>query len=116
MSRVSKRGSRRLGNEQSRLERVRLWRQAAVWAPILWFPLMVTGFAMSRPGIAVMLAIAGLVFAGVCVSVVWSSRCPRCRERFGRSAANFRRIWDDAACQSCGLSLFELRRRDSSSR
>ena len=102
--------------ERVRLEQVRRWRQAAVWAPVVWFPLLVYGLSVGRTAIALTLGFAGLVFAGVSASIVWLSRCPRCGARYGDRSGGFRRIWDDATCEACGLSLFELRRRDPGSR
>ncbi len=102
-------------NERTRLERIRRWRQAAVWAPVFWFPVILTGFALGHFAVALTLALAGFVFAGICGAVVWLGRCPRCNARLGMSSKSFRRIRDAATCDACGLSLFELRRRDGSS-
>lgn len=30
------------------LEQLRRWRQAAVWAPVLWFPIILTAFALDE--------------------------------------------------------------------
>lgn len=97
------------------LEQIRRWRQAAVWAPVLWFPVILTAFALGELRLAIAGVFAGLLFAATCVAVVWFGRCPRCIVRFGDSSESFRRFWDDATCHACGLSLFELRRRESSS-
>lgn len=82
----------------------------AVWAPILWFPLVVYCLLVDRVLEATGLGLAGLVFAGLARGVVWFARCPACEKLFRRSPTGFRRIWDDASCEACGLSLFELRR------
>lgn len=105
-----------MADPRARFEQFRRWRQSAVWAPVLWFPIAITGFALGRSGLAITLIFAGLVFTGMCCAVVWFGRCPSCEVRFGDSSKAFRRIWDDATCDACGLSLFELRRRDRASR
>jgi len=43
-------------NERTRLERIRRWRQAAVWAPVFWFPVILTGFALGHFAVALTLA------------------------------------------------------------
>ncbi len=101
-----------MSGERARLERIRHWRQAVVWAPVFWLPFVVYGFATQRTGMALTLGFAGLVFAGLGRSIVWFGRCPGCRVRFGTRPDGFRRIWDDATCDACGLSLFVLRRRE----
>ncbi|HEB91021.1 MAG TPA: hypothetical protein ENI85_15710 [Deltaproteobacteria bacterium] len=100
-----------MAEERACLENIRRWRQAVVWAPVFWFPLVLYGFASGRLRLALGLGFAGLVFAGLGMSIVWLGRCPGCRARFGTRSGGFRRIWDDATCEACGLSLFELRRK-----
>jgi hypothetical protein len=97
------------------LEQLRRWRQAAVWAPVLWFPIILTAFALDELRLAIAGVFAGSLFAAICVAVVWFGRCPQCTARFGDSSETFRHFWDDATCHACGLSLFELRRRDANS-
>jgi hypothetical protein len=101
--------------QRARLEQIRRWRQAAVWAPVLWFPIILTAFALGELRLAIAGLLAGLLFAGMCVAVVWFARRPRCSARFGDSSVTFRRFWDDATCHGCELSLFELRRGNSDS-
>lgn len=96
-----------------RLEQIRRWRQTAVWAPAIWFPVVVFALATGRLALALTFGLSGLVFSGVARAVVWSGRCPRCEGRFGASGAIFREIWDESSCQACGLSLFELRREEA---
>ena len=105
-----------MADERAGFEHFRRWRQAAVWAPVLWFSLAITGFALGWSGLAIVLILSGLVFTGMCCAVVWFGRCPSCNARFGESTRAFRRFWDDATCDACALSLFELRRRGSTSR
>lgn len=95
---------------RDRLERVWRWRQASVWAPVLWFPALVAALLCDRTALALAVGFAGILFAGLTRLVVWLGRCPRCAHRYRESSEGFRRVWDAAACASCGLSLFELRR------
>ncbi|MBJ18983.1 MAG: hypothetical protein GY910_06125 [bacterium] len=60
---------------------------------------------------AIALGLAGIVFATLSRFVVWCARCPACERPFRSSPAGFRRIGEEASCEACGLSLFELRRR-----
>ena len=99
-----------MADERGRLEQLRRWRQAAVWAPVVWFPGVVYGLLVGELALAMTLGFAGLVFAGVARGVVWLGHCPRCDASFGDSAAAFRRVWDHSSCAACGVSLFELRR------
>ena len=99
--------------DRSLFEGLRRWRQAAVWAPVLWFPAVLTAFALGYQVIAVASAFAGILFAGICAGMVWFGRCPRCESRFGISVNVFRQFWDQASCANCGSSLFELRRASS---
>ncbi|MFK7895569.1 MAG: hypothetical protein AB8G23_07015 [Myxococcota bacterium] len=96
--------------EQARLEQFRRWRQAALWAPVLWFPLTVYAMAMQETRVALILGLSGLVFTVLARGVVWLGRCPRCEARFRDVENGFKTIWDAARCLACGLSLFELRR------
>ncbi len=98
---------------RARLEYLRLWRQVAAWAPVVWFPVVVYTLLTERTEWALALGLAGLIFAGLARGVVWSASCPACAARFRASASGFRRIWDAASCEACGLSLFELRRHGS---
>ena len=59
---------------------------------------------------AIGIGLAGLAFAGLARVVVWSARCPGCQVPFKQLPSGFRRFWEDATCEACGLSLFELRR------
>lgn len=96
--------------ERGRLEQLRRWRQAALWAPVVWFPGLVYGLLVGRFALAMTLGLAGLAFTALARGIVWLARCPRCGERFGASDAAFRRAWDAAGCLACGVSLFALRR------
>ena len=96
--------------ERATLEQLRRWRQAAVWAPIAWFPLAIYALMTGRSAWSIGIGLSGLIFAGVARAVVWSARCPACAVPFRGSPGAFRRFWDDASCDACGLSLFELRR------
>lgn len=96
--------------EQKRLEQLRRWKQAASWAPVFWFPLLVYALSMGATGVALTLGLAGAAFAGAARLAVWSARCPRCSESFRARPDGFRRVWDESACSGCGISLFQLRR------
>lgn len=96
--------------ERARLEHLRRWKLVASWAPVVWFPIVVFALSVEKPLVATTLALAGAAFAGAARIVVWTSRCPRCSEPFRARHGGFRRIWDEAGCLACGLSLFELRR------
>lgn len=48
-------------NGRTRLERIRRWRQAAVWAPVFWFLVILTGFALSHFAVVLTLALVGFV-------------------------------------------------------
>ena len=102
--------SRRTRVARSRFEQLRRWKLAASWAAVFWFPLAVylLSIGRARPSLAV--ALAGVVFSGAARLVVWSARCPSCGESFRARRGGFRRIWDEASCAACGLSLFGLRR------
>lgn len=93
-----------------RLEQLRRFRQVAVWAPVVWFPLALYCLLVDRVNVSIGLGLAGIVFSILARAVVWSARCPACDEPFRSSPAGFRQIWDEASCAACGLSLFELRR------
>lgn len=95
---------------QARLERTHRWRQAAVWAPVVWLPLALFWLLTGRAPLAVAIALAGVVFAGIARLVVWAGRCPGCGVPTRSSPAGFRALWDEMRCAACGLSLFELRR------
>ena len=97
---------------RARLEQTRRWKQVAIWAPVLWFPLIVYGLSVGRTAAALTLGIAGLIFAGLTRAVVWLGRCPRCAVSYRTTPGGFKRIWDESSCAACGLSLFELRRED----
>lgn len=108
-------GTRSLGSgasrrERARLEQLRRWKVAASWAPIGWFPLALLALAFGGTRAAATLVLAGAAFAGAARVAVWSARCPRCGLAFRARPGGFRRIWDEAACIACGLSLFVLRR------
>jgi hypothetical protein len=96
--------------ERARLERLRRWKQAAAWAPVFWFPVVVYALSIGETGVAATIGIAGTFFAGAARLAVWSARCPRCGESFRTRPGGFRRIWEEAGCLACGLSLFSLRR------
>lgn len=96
--------------EQSRLEQLRRWKQAASWAPVAWFPLLVYLLSIGETRVAATIGLAGGCFAGAARLAVWSARCPRCGESFRKRPGGFRQIWDEAGCAACGLSLFALRR------
>lgn len=97
-------------SEQARLEQFRRWKQAALWAPVLWFPLVVYSIAMRESRAALVLGLAGLVFAVLARGVVWLGRCPRCACQFRATTKAYEAIWDASRCLACGLSLFEMRR------
>jgi len=99
--------------ERRHLEQIRLWRSLAAWAPVVWFPVLIFGLLTGRTALAITLSLVGLLFAAVARAVVWSGHCPRCGVHFGSSTGVFRRVWDQAGCLDCGLSLFALRRADS---
>lgn len=96
--------------ERARLEQLRRWKLAASWAPVVWFPIVVFALSVAQPRIAATLGLAGAAFAGAARLAVYRARCPRCGEAFRARSGGFRRIWDEAGCLACGLSLFELRR------
>ena len=95
---------------RAKLEMLFRWKQAAIWSPVVWLPLVVFWLLTDRTPMAIGLAIAGLVFVGLARVVVWSARCPGCEALFRGTPAGFRRVWNELACEACGLSLFELRR------
>ena len=97
-------------SSRGRFETLWRWRQASVWAPVLWFPVMLFGLLTGRTALALTIGLAGLVFAGLTRAVVWLGRCPDCEKRWSDSSGGFQRFWDKATCPSCGLSLFDLRR------
>lgn len=99
--------------ERERLEQLRRWKLAASWAPVVWFPIVVFALSVAQPRIAATLGLAGATFAGAARLAVYRARCPRCGEPFRARPGGFRRIWDEAGCLACGLSLFELRRAES---
>ena len=99
--------------ERARLEQIRRWKLAASWAPVFWFPLVVYALSVRETGVAATIGLAGTFFAGAARLAVWSARCPRCGEAFRGLPGGFRRIWDEADCIACGLSLFSLRRARS---
>jgi hypothetical protein len=99
-----------MSRELRRLEHLRRWKQAASWAPIFWFPLVVFALSIGAMTTALTLGLAGAAFAGAARIAVWSARCPRCGAAFRARPDGFRRIWDAASCAACGVSLFELRR------
>ena len=94
----------------AKLEQLHRWKQAAQWSPVLWLPIAVFWGLTNRGPDAIGLAIAGIVFVGAARLVLWSARCPGCEAPFRETAAGFRRVWNELACDVCGLSLFELRR------
>ncbi|MAG30026.1 MAG: hypothetical protein CL908_03920 [Deltaproteobacteria bacterium] len=104
-----------MADERTKLEQLRRWRQAAVWAPVFWLPGVVYGLLVDAIALAMMLGFAGLVFALVARGVVWFGRCPRCGARFSETPSGFRRIWDESSCGACGVCLFELRRASEGS-
>ena len=95
---------------RAKLEALHRWKQAAIWSPVVWLPLVVFWLLTARTPRAIGLLIAGLVFVGVARFVFWSARCPGCEAPFRGTPAGFRRAWNELACEACGLSLFELRR------
>ncbi|MBY0398866.1 hypothetical protein K2X89_01125 [Myxococcota bacterium] len=99
-----------MSTDRDRLEQLRRWKLAASWAPVAWFPVVVFALSVEQPLVAATLGLAGAVFAGAARAAVWSARCPRCGESFRARPGGFRRIWDEASCLACGVSLFELRR------
>jgi len=96
--------------ERARLEQLRRWKQAASWAPVFWFPLVVYALSIGETRVAATIGLAGTVFAGAARLAVWTARCPRCGETFRARPGGFRRVWDEAGCEACGVSLFALRR------
>ena len=94
-------------------EALHRWRQAALWSPVVWIPLVLYWLLTDRPLLAVGLVIAGASFAGLARGVVWLARCPGCRRPFREAEAGFRRFWDQSECAACGLSLFGLRRGEA---
>lgn len=96
--------------ERARLEQLRRWKLAASWAPVVWFPIVVFALSVGEPRVAATLGLAGAAFAGAARLAVWTAQCPRCGESFRARPGGFRRIWDEAGCLACGLSLFALRR------
>ena len=97
-------------HERARLEQLRRWKQAASWAPVFWFPLVVYSLSIGETRVAATIGLAGAFFAGAARLAVWSARCPRCGEAFRTRPGGFRRIWEESGCAACGLSLFALRR------
>ena len=95
---------------RAKLEQLFRWKQAASWSPVLWLPLVVYWGLTERAPRAIGLVIAGLVFVAVARFVVGNARCPGCETRFKDTPAGFSRIWNEMACEACGVSLFELRR------
>ena len=95
---------------QRSLEQLRRWKQAALWAPVFWFPLVVYSIGMQETRVALILGLAGLVFGLLARGVVWLGQCPRCASRFRETPELYRAIWDASSCLACGLSLFSLRR------
>ena len=93
-----------------KLEGLHRWRQAALWSPVVWIPLVLYWLLTGRPQPAVGLVIAGACFVGLSRAVVWFAHCPGCNRPFREAEAGFRRVWDQAECAACGLSLFALRR------
>lgn len=100
-------------SEQARLEQLRRWKLAASWAPVLWFPLGLFALSIGAYPQAAALVLAGIFFAGAARLAVWVARCPRCGEAFRARPGGFERVWDEAGCVACGVSLFELRRTGS---
>ena len=96
--------------EQARLEQLRRWKQAASWAPVFWFPLVVYLLSIGETRVAATIGLAGTCFAGAARLAVWSARCPRCGEAFRARPGGFRHAWEESGCTACGLSLFALRR------
>ena len=90
------------------LEQIRRWGQAAVWAPVLWFSIILAAFALGELRLAIAGVFSGLLFAAMCIAVVWFGRCPRCTARFGDSSEALRRFWDDATCHACELYFFNF--------
>ena len=99
-----------MDRRQARLEQLFRWKQVASWCPVVLLPLIVYWGLTERAAQAIGLAIAGAVFFGFARFVVMRARCPGCEARFSDTPAGARRIWNDLACEACGLSLFELRR------
>lgn len=99
-----------MSRERSRLEQLRRWKLAASWAPIGWFPLAVYALSIGADRGALTLALGGAAFAGAARLAVWWADCPRCGEPYRARPAGFRRAWEEASCDACGLSLFALRR------
>ncbi|MBB84138.1 MAG: hypothetical protein CL931_10060 [Deltaproteobacteria bacterium] len=96
--------------KRAKLEQLQRWKQAADWSPLVWLPLVVYWALTARASQAIGLAIAGAVFIAFARFVVGNARCPGCETRFRDMPAGFSRIWNELACEACGLSLFELRR------
>ena len=92
------------------LESIHRWRQSASWSPVVLLPLVVYWQLTDRTPLAIGAALAGGAFVLFARGWVYFARCPACETRFGSTPAGFRRIWDDLACEACGVSLFELRR------
>jgi rRNA maturation endonuclease Nob1 len=79
---------------------------------MVWLPLMIYGLSTQRLALAMTLGLSGFLFALLARAVVWSRRCPECGEHFGASSSTFDEIWEASGCRACGVSLFQLRRRE----
>ena len=111
MARASQPAGRPVSQEALRaFARLRALRQAAVWAPIVWFPVALSLLAVGAFGPACAMLLSGVSFALILRAAVRFAHCPNCGHPFRSSAEDFREIWNEARCLDCGLSLFELRR------
>lgn len=92
--------------ESRALMRIHPLRQAAAWAPVVRFPVLLvlvsTGASIAGSG----LGIARAAFSGILRGVVAASRYPRCDERYLNVPGGVRAIWQPDFCASCGLPRY----------
>lgn len=92
--------------ETEALLRIHHLRQAAAWAPVVWFPLVLVLVSIGASSVGLGLGIAGAAFSGILCGVVAVTRCPRCNERYASVSGGIRKIWQRDRCTSCGLSRY----------
>ena len=96
--------------KQAALEGLHRWQQSAQWSPVVLLPLIIYWLFTDRAPLAIGAGIAGASFYAFARARVTRARCPACETRYGSTPAGSDRIWNEMACDACGLSLFELRR------